>query len=257
MVTHSFYESDNRVLRYAESLAERGDHVDVLALRRSASLPRTETINGVQLHRIQDRFAKGEGSLWSYLWPLLRFSAVSLNWLAAPRKDRQYDLVHVHNIPDFLIFSAWPARLRGSRLLLDIHDIVPEFFASKFNADEQSCLVRGLKLMERASGELCRPRDPRQRSVATEVHGSFRGGQQVLGVHQLRRRKRIQAARAPTAVPRSADRLSRGTPVAPGTGHRDPRIQPTGPRPADSALSHLRRRQRQGRPAWHSCSSSA
>jgi len=152
MVTHSFYESDNRVLRYAESLAERGDHVDVLALRRSASLPRTQTINGVRLHRIQDRFAKGEGSRWSYLWPLLRFSAVTSKWLATPRKDRKYDLVHVHNIPDFLIFSAWPARLRGSRLLLDIHDIVPEFFASKFNADEQSRLVRGLKLMERASG---------------------------------------------------------------------------------------------------------
>jgi glycosyltransferase involved in cell wall biosynthesis len=151
MVTHSFYESDNRVLRYAESLAARGDRVDVLALRRSPDLPRRETINGVTLHRIQDRLSKGEASRWSYLWPLLRFSIVSFNWLATLNADRKYDLVHVHNIPDFLIFSAWPARLRGSRLLLDIHDIVPEFFASKFNADETSRLVRALKLMERAS----------------------------------------------------------------------------------------------------------
>ena len=34
MLTYSFYESDNRVLRYATTLAQRGDSVDVLALRR-------------------------------------------------------------------------------------------------------------------------------------------------------------------------------------------------------------------------------
>ena len=35
MITHSFYESDNRVIRYAETLAQRGDSVEVFALRRS------------------------------------------------------------------------------------------------------------------------------------------------------------------------------------------------------------------------------
>src|SRR5438270_2455690 len=38
MVTHSFYASDNRVTRYAQALVARGDHVDVLALRRSPQL---------------------------------------------------------------------------------------------------------------------------------------------------------------------------------------------------------------------------
>jgi hypothetical protein len=39
MVTHSFYESDNRVTRYAAALVARGDAVDVLALRQSPELP--------------------------------------------------------------------------------------------------------------------------------------------------------------------------------------------------------------------------
>lgn len=151
MVTHSFYESDNRIIRYAEALAERGDQVEVVALRRSAQMPRRELVNGVLVHRIQDRFGKDEGSPWSYLWPLLRFVIVSAKWLYAHGKSRKFDLVHVHNIPDFLIFSAWPAKRRGARLILDIHDIVPEFFASKFGALPQSMLVRSLRWVEKVS----------------------------------------------------------------------------------------------------------
>jgi glycosyltransferase involved in cell wall biosynthesis len=81
MVTHSFYESDNRIIRYAEALAERGDQVEVVALRRSSQLPKRELVNGVVVHRIQDRFGKDEGSPWSYLWPILRFCIVSSKWL--------------------------------------------------------------------------------------------------------------------------------------------------------------------------------
>ena len=33
MVAYTAYESDNRVRRYAETLAKRGDHVDVIAIR--------------------------------------------------------------------------------------------------------------------------------------------------------------------------------------------------------------------------------
>src|SRR5437660_11286242 len=69
MVTHSFYESDNRIIRYAEALTERGDQVEVVALRRSAQMLRRELVNGVLVHRIQDRFGKDEASPWSYLWP--------------------------------------------------------------------------------------------------------------------------------------------------------------------------------------------
>jgi glycosyltransferase involved in cell wall biosynthesis len=151
MVTHSFYESDNRVIRYAEALTERGDQVEVLALRRSAQMPKRELINGVLVHRIQDRFGKKESSPWSYLWPLLRFVIVSAKWLYTHGHSRKFDLVHVHNIPDFLIFSAWPAKRRGARLILDIHDIIPEFFASKFGVLPQSLLVRALRWVEKVS----------------------------------------------------------------------------------------------------------
>ncbi len=151
MVTHSFYESDNRVMRYAEALAGRGDQVDVFALRRSPELPAVETINGVRLFRIQDRLGKSERSKISYLWPLLRFLAVSSVWLTREHHRRAYDLAHIHNVPDFMVFAAWYLKLSGKPILLDIHDIVPEFFASKFRIPPRGLLVRLLYWMERAS----------------------------------------------------------------------------------------------------------
>lgn len=151
MVNHSFYESDNRVTRYAEALVGRGDHVDVLALRQLPSLPECEKIHGVNLFRIQNRFGKAERSKLAYLWPLLRFLGVSSLWLTRQHFKRPYDIIHVHNVPDFLVFAAWYPKLTHTPIILDIHDIVPEFFASKFHLELKGMLFRLLHWMERAS----------------------------------------------------------------------------------------------------------
>ncbi|MDP3068879.1 MAG: glycosyltransferase [Opitutaceae bacterium] len=151
MVTHSFYESDNRVTRYAESLAARGDHVDVVALRRAPHLPTHEFIEGVNVVRLQDRFGKNERSKLAFLWPLLRFLAVSTRWITRQSWQQPYDLVHVHNMPDFLVFAAWHPRLTGAKIILDIHDIVPEFYGSKFGNGEGSLTTWALKVVERWS----------------------------------------------------------------------------------------------------------
>src|SRR5207245_11627 len=73
MISHSIYMSDNRVRRYAEALAARGDHVDVFSLRRNEKQSKHERIDGVNIFRIQDRFEKSERSKLAYLLPLLRF----------------------------------------------------------------------------------------------------------------------------------------------------------------------------------------
>lgn len=150
MITHSFYETDNRVTRYAEALAARGDQVDVLALRRSPNLPKQETIEGVRLIRLQDRFGKTERSMLSFLWPSLRFLWASSWRVAREHRRERYALLHVHNIPDFLVFATWYAKLSGVPVILDIHDIVPEFFSSKFGPDKK-WVISLLRLMERLS----------------------------------------------------------------------------------------------------------
>ena len=148
MLTHSFYESDNRVTRYAEALAARGDSVDVVALQANPQMPREETLQGVRVFRLQPRYGKTERTALAYLYPQLRFLVRAACWIARRHLRRGYDLVHVHNIPDFLVFAAlWP-RLTGARVILDIHDIVPEFYGSKFGVRSGHPMLRLLYAME-------------------------------------------------------------------------------------------------------------
>ena len=151
MVTHSFYESDNRVTRYAAALVARGDTVDVLALRRSPELPEKDVVEGVRVFRIQDRFEKGEQTKFAYLWPLLRFLRASMRWVTRRHASEPYDLLHIHNVPDFMVFAGWYPKLTGARIILDIHDIVPEFFASKFGMLPKGLTFALLCWMERVS----------------------------------------------------------------------------------------------------------
>ena len=43
------------------------------------------------------------------------------------------DLLHVHNMPDFLVFAAIIPRLFKKKLILDIHDSMPETYSAKFD----------------------------------------------------------------------------------------------------------------------------
>jgi len=151
MVTHSHYARDNRVIRYAESLAARGDEVDVLSLRPTPDAPDHERVNGVNVYLLQNRFSKKSEGALAYLWPVIRFFMTASVWITRHYGKRKYDVCHIHNIPDFLVFAAWHPRLRGAKLILDIHDIVPEFFASKFAEREQTKFSRSLLIMERWS----------------------------------------------------------------------------------------------------------
>ena len=150
MLVYSFYESDNRVLRYARALRDHGDEVDVIALSADDNLPAFEVYEGVNLHRIQRR-VRNEQRKFTYLWRLVRFCLNSALVLGRLQLKRKYDLVHVHNVPDFLVFSALVPKLAGARIILDIHDILPEFFANKFRKPETSGYARALRWIERIS----------------------------------------------------------------------------------------------------------
>ncbi|MEZ5402663.1 MAG: glycosyltransferase [Bryobacteraceae bacterium] len=149
MVAYTFYEADNRVRRYAEALVKRGEHVDAIALRREGE-PAYDVIRGVHVHRIQERRIDETGPL-SYLRKLVAFLFRSAWFLTRRHMRDAYDLIHVHSVPDFEVFAALIPRVMGARVILDIHDIVPEFYASKFNVGEHSLFFRLLVLVENLS----------------------------------------------------------------------------------------------------------
>jgi glycosyltransferase involved in cell wall biosynthesis len=150
MLAYTYYELDNRVKRYAETLLKRGDHVDVVALKRNGQ-PEAETINGVQLYRIQNRVIN-ETSKITYLYKLGLFLINSALFLAKKHMSKSYDLIHVHSIPDFEVFAALVPKLMGAKVILDIHDIVPELYTTKFKVGNDSVIFKLLVLVEKASG---------------------------------------------------------------------------------------------------------
>jgi glycosyltransferase involved in cell wall biosynthesis len=149
MVAYTFYEGDGRVRRYAETLAKRGDHVDVIALRRKGQAS-YEMINGVNVYRIQERILNEKGKL-SYLYRLVKFLINSSIFLLKRNLKNKYDIIHIHSVPDFEVFAALLPKLMGSKIILDIHDIVPEFYTSKFNVSKSSIVYKLLILIEKAS----------------------------------------------------------------------------------------------------------
>lgn len=147
MLTYSFYENDGRVKRYAEALADRGDLVDVIALRKPDKAY-SEVINGVTVYRIQDRTIDETGAV-SYLTKLLRFLIHSAIFLTRRHRSHPYRMIHVHSIPDFEVFAALLPKLMGAKIILDIHDIVPELYVSKFDSKSDGLLFQALVLVEK------------------------------------------------------------------------------------------------------------
>ena len=149
MLAYSFYENDSRMLQYAKALVQRGDIVDVIALRREGQ-PDYEVLNGVNVFRIQSRTVdeyKARDHLVRILMFLLRAAIV----LTKKHWRHPYQLIHVHSVPDFLVFAALIPRLSGTPVILDIHDILPEFYASKFKASPHSITLNILLFAERLS----------------------------------------------------------------------------------------------------------
>jgi len=75
-------------------------------------------------------------------------SAVFLGW---KHLRRRYQLIHVHSVPDFLVYAAIMPKITGTPVILDIHDLLPELYASKFRVSRDSLLFRLLLLAERCS----------------------------------------------------------------------------------------------------------
>jgi len=149
MLAYTYYEMDNRVRRYAETLSKRGDSVCVIALKQKDQ-SHYEKINGVNVFRIQGRTIDEKTKI-SYLIKLIRFFIRSASFLTKEHIKEPFDLIHIHSVPDFLVFAAFIPKLFGSRIILDIHDIVPEFFRSKFNSTDDSLFFKGLILIEKLS----------------------------------------------------------------------------------------------------------
>lgn len=150
MVVYTNYATDARVRREAETLASHGFRVLCLT-NRNGQEPRQFVLEGVEVRELDVPKYRGKSSA-AYIASYTRFlGAASAECVRLQRAGR-LDVVHVHNMPDFLVFAGLLPRLRGSKVVLDVHDSIPETFASKFSHD--ALRWRVLCLEERLSAKV-------------------------------------------------------------------------------------------------------
>jgi glycosyltransferase involved in cell wall biosynthesis len=167
IIAYTTYFHDGRVKRHAESLAERGDHVDVICLKGSLQGDETNvSVIGLEMPRYRG------ASRSAYFRSYLRFFGLAS--LEAIRRSRvaRYDVVVVCTMPDAAVLCALGPKLMGSKIVLDIHDTMPELYQDKFGGRRGAIGARLLLAEERASAWFA---------------------DRVLAVHDLHRRRLEQA----------------------------------------------------------------
>jgi glycosyltransferase involved in cell wall biosynthesis len=148
VIRQHYFPLDIRVRREVEALRSAGHEVDVICVARSGERWR-ERWDGVRIVRIP--FDLRHGGSVSYILKYGVFAVVAGMLAAALHLRRRYGLVQVNSLPDTLVFSALVPRLLGARVLLDLHETMPEFFATRFRTSADASGVRLVAAAEQVS----------------------------------------------------------------------------------------------------------
>ena len=146
ILVQSYYDFDVRVRRKARALLAAGYSVDVLALRSSHE-EKTYSLDGANVYTVS--LGKRRGSLARYAFEYVAFFFWALVRVTVQMRRRHYVAIDVNTLPDFLIFAAAFARWKGAKLILDMHEITPEFYISRYRIGANSWWVRLLKRVEK------------------------------------------------------------------------------------------------------------
>jgi glycosyltransferase involved in cell wall biosynthesis len=150
-VCHLFYEEfprDPRVRRYVNALNESGTYCVIICSKKKKDRV-FEDWNGNAVYRIP--VAKLRQSFIMTFLEYLIFtflSAILISYLGIKYRFR---VIHVHTLPDSLIFAAALNKLFGAKLILDLHEVFPELFIARKPKLENSFWVKILKFNEKIS----------------------------------------------------------------------------------------------------------
>jgi glycosyltransferase involved in cell wall biosynthesis len=148
VVLFSTFPGDPRPRRAAETFVQAGMNVDVICLMDEGS-PGRDTFKGIHIDRIA--IEHNRGSKLNYMLRYGLFILIAVGKLAARSLTKPYHVVHVHNMPDVLVLAALFPKLFGAKVILDLHDPMPELMMTIFNLRRESLAVRLMTRIEKWS----------------------------------------------------------------------------------------------------------
>jgi glycosyltransferase involved in cell wall biosynthesis len=153
-VCHLLYEEyprDPRVRRYVNALNDEGMGCVIICSKRKRD-SFYEELGPNRIYRIP--VSKRRGSFFTTLVEYLLFSWISSMLLVYLGLKYRFSIIHIHTLPDFLIFAAIWNKLFGAKLILDLHEIFPELYMARTGAGGNSFKVKLLKTAEKYSIKL-------------------------------------------------------------------------------------------------------
>jgi glycosyltransferase involved in cell wall biosynthesis len=174
MLVHGPYPlGEGRVAREALAARDAGWEVDVVAMRNPGE-PVKEIVDEITVLRLPLSHRWGAGAL-GVLREYLGFTMFATARVAALAARRRYQVIHVHNPPDFLVLAALAPRLLGARIVFDVHDFAPELYAMRFGGRPGfTAIEEGLRLIERVATRFA--------GAVVTVHDPYRRALEARGV---------------------------------------------------------------------------
>jgi glycosyltransferase involved in cell wall biosynthesis len=149
MVLYSLYSADPRVYSYVNLLLSEGWQVNVVSLKeKNPPAPK----DGVSVYEMGPKY-QGDSAI-SYILSYIRFFTGAFLRVSVLFLSGRCDVVHVHNMPNFIVYAALLPKLFGRKVILDFHDTMPELFEVKFGRGKGDLLFKILVAEERISAFL-------------------------------------------------------------------------------------------------------
>ncbi|MGK9230429.1 glycosyltransferase [Inquilinus limosus] len=148
IVRHGFYPSELNIRREAEALREDGYCVHVICLRKPGEAAH-EVVDGIHVRRMPIEHRRG--NIRRYLFEYNAFFVVASLELARLHLRHRLRAVQVNTMPDYLVFCTLPVRLAGVKVILHMHEPMPELFGMLFDKMHHRPLNLAVKLAERLS----------------------------------------------------------------------------------------------------------
>jgi len=143
-----YFPDDTRVSREVEALVRAGHEVDLICATRPGQ-PKFEQSGGLRIFRVP--ITRRRSGLARYLAENVLFQLAATALAGLLHLRRRYALVQVHSLPDWLAFAAIVPRLLGARVLLDLHECMPEYLTTRYKRPERAWSVRLMSFLEQAS----------------------------------------------------------------------------------------------------------
>ncbi|MGA8753589.1 glycosyltransferase family 4 protein [Candidatus Deferrimicrobium sp.] len=155
MVAYTNYRFDGRVRREAEAVATLpGYSVTVLTYKEKGK-PATFEMEGVLIRELDIPKYRGENQA-RYILSYVGFTFLAFLECTKRFARKSLDVLHVHNMPNFVVFAGLIPWMAGRPIILDVHDTMVETYAAKFGGRSGKILKWALRIEESISCRMAR-----------------------------------------------------------------------------------------------------